>query len=237
MVPRSLSSASRPAPTHFLSIALVTAHSRGQLESNIAGFKRRLKASHSRLPGAAVRPVGSFHLTLNVIHLPTPRHVQRTTDVLRKLDFGEALVSGPRPNGPSDPLFVDLKSLSAMRNPRNTSVLYLTPEDPSGRLKSLAQCAFYSLSTAGLCRPTRPLRLHATVYNTRYIAPRHPGRDGRSPQVDARALVKEYKDYVWAEGVTLERLGICEMRAEKVKDEAGRAVDEVYREIASIRLP
>lgn len=237
MIPKSPSPALRSWPTHFLCIPLVTSQSRPRLDSSIAEFKRRLEVAHPRIPAKAVRPVSSIHLTLDVMYLPTPEDAERAMAVLRGLDIGQALRSCSTFGGLPSSLTVDLRSLNAMRNPARTSVLYTTPEDPSGRLESLAQHALDTFTSAGLCHPARPLRLHATVYNTRYITPRQQGRDGRSPQVDARALVKEYKDHVWADEVRLERIAICEMGAEKVRNEAGQVVDEVYREIASVELP
>lgn len=237
MSPAVISSAVPPKPTHFLCIPLVTSHSRPQLVSSIASLKRRIELSHPRVPAAAVRPVGSLHLTLDVMHLPTPYDVQRAVEALRDLNIGQALEVTPATREPIGPLTVDLRSLKAMRNPTKTSVLYLIPRDPFGRLQSLAQYALDAFTSAGLCHPARPLRLHATVYNTRYIAPRRDGREARSPQVDARALISEYKEHVWAQKVRLERIAICQMGAEKVRDEAERVIDEVYREIASIRLP
>lgn len=56
-------------------------------------------------------------------------------------------------------------------------------------------------------------------------------------RMDARSLLEQYKDQVWARGVTLEKLAICEMGAKKVTDEKGKIINEQYTEVASVALP
>jgi activating signal cointegrator complex subunit 1 len=53
---------------------------------------------------------------------------------------------------------------------------------------------------------------------------------------DARDLLQGYKDFVWAEGVVLDRIAICEMGAKKRVDGDGKAVGEEYTEVASVGL-
>ena len=64
------------------------------------------------------------------------------------------------------------------------------------------------------------------------------GPNAHAPlRLDARALLERFQDFVWAEGVQLDRLAICEMGARKVVDAAGKEVgDEKYTEVASVRL-
>ncbi|KAF2272922.1 uncharacterized protein EI97DRAFT_384692 [Westerdykella ornata] len=45
---------------------------------------------------------------------------------------------------------------------------------------------------------------------------------------DASALIKEYKKFVWAEGVVVGKVQICKMGARKILDESGEVVDEEY---------
>jgi activating signal cointegrator complex subunit 1 len=54
---------------------------------------------------------------------------------------------------------------------------------------------------------------------------------------DPRRLLEEYKDFVWAEGIVLDRIAICEMGAKKHFDTDGNVVGEEYTEVASVILP
>ena len=54
---------------------------------------------------------------------------------------------------------------------------------------------------------------------------------------DARRLLDEYRNFVWAEGVVLDRIAICEMGAKKRFDAEGIVVGEEYTEVASVGLP
>ena len=66
-------------------------------------------------------------------------------------------------------------------------------------------------------------------------------RDGRRKkkkplEIDAAALLERFREFKWAEDVSLEKLAICKMGAEKVVDEEGRVVDERYVEVAARSL-
>lgn len=64
------------------------------------------------------------------------------------------------------------------------------------------------------------------------------GPNGNAPlKMDARAILEKYKDFVWSESVSLDRLAICEMGAKKVTDGQGNLIGEQYTEVASIKLP
>lgn len=64
------------------------------------------------------------------------------------------------------------------------------------------------------------------------------GPDAKAPlSIDARDILDDYKDFVWAENVVLDRVAICEMGAKKILNEEGELVREEYKEIASMRLP
>lgn len=45
---------------------------------------------------------------------------------------------------------------------------------------------------------------------------------------NASGLIEQYKDYVWAEGVTVDRVQICKMGAKKILGEDGGVLDERY---------
>jgi activating signal cointegrator complex subunit 1 len=54
---------------------------------------------------------------------------------------------------------------------------------------------------------------------------------------DASALLEEYKDFVWAEDVVLDRIAICEMGAKVLDPKNGEVVGEEYVEVARVGLP
>jgi len=55
-------------------------------------------------------------------------------------------------------------------------------------------------------------------------------------KMDATALLARFENFVWAEGVVLDRISICEMGARKIMDADGRVVDEEYTEVASVSI-
>lgn len=64
------------------------------------------------------------------------------------------------------------------------------------------------------------------------------GPNANAPlKMNARGLLQQYKEHVWAQGVTLEKLAICEMGAKKFTDEKGKIINEQYTEVASVALP
>lgn len=169
--------------------------------------------------------------------------------------------SDPTPNTPIPPttttiiptqghpalISLDLKSLVPMQTPAKTSVLYAQPHDPTARLYPFTSALRSAFSAKDLIvEETRPLKLHATVFNTIYAkggrgsGKGRGGKDGKGGRgkdkswmkVDARELVEEWKDFVWAEGVEVDRVCICKMGAKKVwsggSEGKGDVVDEVY---------
>ncbi|KAF2202059.1 hypothetical protein GQ43DRAFT_440007 [Delitschia confertaspora ATCC 74209] len=58
-----------------------------------------------------------------------------------------------------------------------------------------------------------------------------PNRRGKGSgfiRLDARKIVEQYKDYVWAEGVKVDTVQVCKMGARKAVDEEGRETGEMY---------
>jgi len=85
----------------------------------------------------------------------------------------------------------------------------------------------------------RDLKLHATVVNTLYSKNKDKGtnKNQRSnKKFDAVALIDRWKDYTWAEDITIDRVSICEMGAKKIHDREGKVIDEVYTEVGSVSL-
>ena len=163
------------------------------------------------------------------------------------------------------PVVVSMKSLESMHLPRKTSVLFVSPQDPTDRLYHLCNSLRTHFMKAGLLiDDKRPLKLHATIVNTIYVKgrrkPKHSndnteketnirttgvgdktsgnGKHADSPfKIDAIAILQKYKDYVWAENVILDRVSVCEMGAKKMFNDKGEVVSEEYREVVSLRLP
>lgn len=97
-------------PTHFLCIPLVTRGSRPQLEQSMTRFQRTIRDHNSkvpatspaarggrpdgnfrgpqqpakRVPEAAIRPIGSIHLTLGVMFLTSPEKIEEAIVLLNK---------------------------------------------------------------------------------------------------------------------------------------------------------
>ena len=64
-----------------------------------------------------------------------------------------------------------------------------------------------------------------------------PKPKSRAPlKMDATDILERYKDYVWAEGVVLDRVAICEMGSKKLRNEKGEVVSEEYTVVASVPL-
>ncbi|KAK0948475.1 hypothetical protein LTR29_000107 [Friedmanniomyces endolithicus] len=64
----------------------------------------------------------------------------------------------------------------------------------------------------------------------------HGPKANATLKIDATALLARFEDLVWAEGVALDRISICEMGAKKVVDVDRRVVDEQYTEVASVPI-
>jgi activating signal cointegrator complex subunit 1 len=142
------------------------------------------------------------------------------------------------------PITIDLKGLASMHDPQNTSILYIDPSDATHRLYPFCLALQKIFREEGVLLPDdRDLKLHATIVNTIYAKGKNNRSQGHGPHAnaplkfDARALLEEYEDFVWAEGVVLDRIAICEMGAKKRVDGEGNVVGEEYTEVASVDLP
>ncbi|KAL2857879.1 AKAP7 2'5' RNA ligase-like domain-containing protein [Aspergillus pseudoustus] len=97
----------RPPLTHFLCLPLINDLSLPQLESSLATFKasipnapaksnlteqqRRYQQPHPLIPDDAIRPVGTLHLTLGVMSLPTPERLNEALEFFQSLDLSHLL--------------------------------------------------------------------------------------------------------------------------------------------------
>lgn len=138
------------------------------------------------------------------------------------------------------PVKIDLRGLASMHTPEKTSIVYIEPYDPTGRLYPLCLALQDVFRRSELLVPDdRQLKLHATLVNTIYAKGRKShghGPNANAPlKIDARALLEKYRDFDWAKDVVLDRIAICEMGAKK-RIENGEVVGEEYTEVASVPL-
>ncbi|RDW81082.1 uncharacterized protein DSM5745_04639 [Aspergillus mulundensis] len=94
----------RPPLTHFLCLPLINSVSLPQLESSLATFKASIPSTISPtpdegqqgdqrqphrplIPEDAIRPVGTLHLTLGVMSLPTPERLDEALRLFHSLDL------------------------------------------------------------------------------------------------------------------------------------------------------
>ncbi|PYH96229.1 hypothetical protein BO71DRAFT_397275 [Aspergillus ellipticus CBS 707.79] len=169
----------RPPLTHFLCLPLVNAVSLPQLEASLATFKaeippkpqsdqpinptlQALLSSQPIIPHGALRPVGTLHLTLGVMSLPTKDRLNEAIQFLQSLDLvsmirdaersasrsprgrrspvpkavqeeASTIAQGNHAPNPS-PFIISLESLHALPRTKAATVLHAAPVDPTSRL-------------------------------------------------------------------------------------------------------
>lgn len=268
-----VTSSSRPQLEKSLTRFSAELRDGGALDSTVEENPSGSQAT-ARLPyihPKAIRPVGALHCTLGVMSL-NPHQVSQAIQLLKSLDL-QGMLKGiaaqtsstseatPVPTTGAvlefgekhEPLEVQLKGLVSMHKPESTSILYVAPEDTTGRLYPLCTRLQQEFKDHGsLVADDRPLKLHATIVNTIYAKGRRnragaassdSGSAGHGPnanaplKIDATTLLQEYQDFVWAENLVLDRIAICEMGAKKITDTQGEEVDQEYTEVATLALP
>jgi activating signal cointegrator complex subunit 1 len=150
-----------------------------------------------------------------------------------------ATPGAPKPVG----LRITLRGLVSMHDPVQTSILYAPPVDEDGSLYVFCnRLRSVFLDTGFLIPETRPLLLHASIVNTIYAqgGQRGGGRHGRKRTkmvIDARGLLETYKEKTWV-NARLEKVAICRMGAQKIRDVHGRETgDEAYVIESEIEMP
>jgi len=83
--------------THFLCLPLVNKHSKPQLQASFQHFVT-IVANKYDLPAKAIRPVGTIHLTLGVMNLPTEEQVRAASAFLGSLDMVQMLEAAATQN-------------------------------------------------------------------------------------------------------------------------------------------
>lgn len=218
----------RAAPTHFVCIPL----GGPQLARSLASFRADVTSPDSfAVPDGAVRPLGTLHLTLGVMSLKEQKLAQAVEllkslyprEMMARAKEAASVPSGPQSSGTGDSrLSITLRGLHPMQSASKTSVLYAPPADTEGILYRFCKQIQTAFMEAGLIVDEgRPLLLHATIVNTTYI--KGGGRGGQRGQrrerltLDARSIIDRYDDYVWMEGMQVDRIAICRMGAKQVE--------------------
>ncbi|KAJ6010699.1 hypothetical protein N7451_002111 [Penicillium sp. IBT 35674x] len=157
----------RPPLTHFLCLPLVNLTSILQLEASIATFTKEnppvpvadllqshgqpsTGASRAPIPDGAIRPLGTLHLTLGVMSLPSQRRLDEAISFLQSLDLAKLMheaeqvalrkkeqnahQSANEVARSSKQLSISLESLHALPRAKSATVLHASPVDPTGRL-------------------------------------------------------------------------------------------------------
>jgi activating signal cointegrator complex subunit 1 len=163
-----------------------------------AAASSSIEKNSPTFPEAAIRPVGTLHLTLGVMSLESSDSLQGAITLLQGLDIHN-LASAPGTAtervaehikdtaAQTPPFCVSLTSLLSMHPPHRTTVLYTAPEDPTNQFLPFCERLRDVFIEKGFLVPDdRPLKLHATIVNTIYAKP--GGRQATSRSVETSAL-------------------------------------------------
>lgn len=137
----------------------------------------------------------------------------------------------PVPASSSSFLYItSLSGLHTTRIPTSTSTLYASPSPLISPLHTLCQFLRELFLHANLLVPeSRPLLLHATVFNTLYCA-RKPEK---GKKINAKALMEKWEQGSWVGDMGVGRVAIWEMGAKVDIEDGCRR----YRELEGIDLP
>ncbi|EEQ88122.2 uncharacterized protein BDCG_03242 [Blastomyces dermatitidis ER-3] len=162
---------SKPRLTHFLCLPLVNSTSIPQLVSSLSEFRDSIPlvpppvsarvAASAQLPDTplfpdgALRPLGTLHLTLGVMSLPTKERLEEALAFLQSLDLESMLREAeiqaraaatredsisnntPAVGSAPQPLFINLISLHALPKAKAATILHAKPVDSTSRLYPL----------------------------------------------------------------------------------------------------
>lgn len=164
--------------THFISLPLNDAALQSSVRELVADASTR-----GLMDAALATNVDHLHLTLFMLALPTEEDVARAAQALQSMSAALYDVCKTRT------LLVRVQGLACMESdPSAAHCVYARVEDASsdGSLAALVERVGQELEQAGLITASqRSVKLHTTLWNTRFIAgPRAP--------VDARALLARH---------------------------------------------
>ena len=219
--------------THTLSIPLAASASMSQLDNSFMRFQNDTSLI---IPPAAILNPRFYNLLVARLNLPTPRHVDKFSTILRRYDMRKALNAAPTVSRPPSsleakssskasiveksslhagflPLRIKLFGLSAGMegNPASAVMLRAKPIDPTNRLPHFLLSLRSFLATTGFMAD--PGNDHITIVNTLYVQWWVRNRKGprKVPKIDARDLINKYRAYEWGTDIPLE-----EIRLEKL---------------------
>jgi hypothetical protein len=179
--------------SHFFSLPLATPEIIARVDAFRAAALADADAVAGGLAAQAFTPARHLHLTLCMLKLYTEDARHRAAAALASLAPAVAALAA------AGPLRVRLRGLRVLRGAPDGAaahVLYSTVEDAepgsgaAARVAALADAAQAAAVEAGLAPAgAPPVRLHATLINTRYGAAAAPGE---RRAIDARALVQRF---------------------------------------------
>lgn len=136
----------------------------------------------------------------------------------------------PVPASSSSLYITSLSGLHTTRIPTSTSTLYASPFPLMSSLHTLCQSLRELFLHANLLVPeSRPLLLHATVFNTLYCAK----KPEKGKKINAKALMEKWEQGSWVGDMKVGRVAIWEMGAKVDVEDGCRR----YRELEGIDLP
>lgn len=133
-----------------------------------------------------------------------------------------------------EPMIISLRGLQAFPEPQKATVLYCPPYDPTSLLYSFCLKLKQKFVDAEFIEAeNRPLVLHATIANTVYAKGDRRGEKKRMGTLsfNATEILCKYNEhggtssenekgaFIWAEGLEIDRVRICEMGAKSVEDQ------------------
>lgn len=130
----------------------------------------------------------------------------------------------------SNPYTTSLSGLRTTRMRTSTSTLYASPSPLVSPLYTLCQSLRELFLHANLLIPeSRPLLLHATVFNTLHCAQ----KSEKGKKINAKALMEKWEQGKWVKDMKVERVAIWEMGAKVGVEDGCRR----YRELQGVDLP
>lgn len=138
-------------------------------------------------------------------------------------------LSPPPPLSAFPPYQTTLSGLHTTRTRTSTSALYASLSPLASPLHILCQALRELFLHANLLiSESRPLLLHATVFNTLYYAK----KPEKGKKIDARVLMEKWEQVEWVRDLKIERLAIWEMGAKFDAEEE----DKTYTELEGVDL-
>ncbi|GEM11807.1 hypothetical protein Rt10032_c17g5824 [Rhodotorula toruloides] len=218
-------------PTHFLALPLThTPRVASQLAETLPS---PWNTCPPEVPRKALRPIGTLHLTLGVLHLENDEQFERAKRWLEeelnvkellgwageaaRLRRGEVKGDQKADVASIEPLVINLRSLKPMKE----------------RLKTFAQSLRDAAVESGTMREEhdpkrRKVLLHATVVNTRHSSP-----GIREKRYDFTSTIEQCRETEWAANVPIDGVALCKMGARPTENGDAEYTVVAWRELAA----